>query len=79
MLVYTVIQIVEGYLITPLIHQQAVSLPPLLTLAAMLVMGALFGIAGVILSTPFVAAARVAVLRLYVERSLESERNLHRT
>jgi predicted PurR-regulated permease PerM len=79
MLVYTVIQIVEGYLITPLIHQQAVSLPPLLTLAAMLVMGALFGIAGVILSTPFVAAGRVAVLRLYVERCLESDRDLHRT
>jgi predicted PurR-regulated permease PerM len=72
LLVYTVIQIVEGYLLTPLIHQRAVSLPPLLTLAAMLVMGALFGIAGVILSTPVVAAARVAVLRLYVEQRLES-------
>ncbi len=71
--VYTCIQVIEGYLLTPLIHQQAVSLPPLLTLASMLVMGALFGIAGVILSTPLLAAARVAVLRLYVERRLEGK------
>jgi predicted PurR-regulated permease PerM len=68
MLIYTGIQIIEGYLLTSLIHQRAVSLPPLLTLSAMLVLGALFGIAGVILSTPLVAATRVAVLRLHVDR-----------
>jgi predicted PurR-regulated permease PerM len=77
LLVYTGIQIIEGYLLTPLIHQQAVSLLPLLTLSSMLVMGALFGIAGVILSTPFVAAGRIAVLRLYVEQRLESEQDIH--
>jgi predicted PurR-regulated permease PerM len=73
LLLYATIQIIEGYLLTPLIHQQAVSLPPLLTLSSLLVMGALFGLPGVILSTPLIAAGRVAVLRLYIERWLEVE------
>jgi predicted PurR-regulated permease PerM len=68
--VYMVIQSIEGYLLTPMIQRRAVHLPPVITLAALMVMGALFGIAGVALATPLVAAGRVAVIRLYLEDAL---------
>jgi predicted PurR-regulated permease PerM len=64
---YIVIQSIEGYLITPLIQRQAVHLPPLLTLAALILFGAAFGIMGVILATPLAAVLRVFILRFYVE------------
>jgi predicted PurR-regulated permease PerM len=73
LLAYAVIQTVEGYLLTPLIHKQAVDLPPLLTLGALLVMGSLFGVGGIILSTPLIAIGRIAVLRLYFEDWLEKD------
>lgn len=69
--VYSVIQVVEGYWLTPLIQERAVDLPPLLTIAGLLLMGALFGMGGIILATPLIAAGRVLVLRLYIEGYLE--------
>ncbi|MDP2358285.1 MAG: AI-2E family transporter [Beijerinckiaceae bacterium] len=71
LIVYTIIQSIEGYLLTPLIQERAVHLPPLLTIAAILIFGALFGEVSVALATPFVAIARLAVLELYVEPVIE--------
>ena len=68
--VHTVIQTVEGYLFAPLIQRRAVDLPPVLSLAALTVFGALFGAMGVALATPLVAVLKVAVERLYVEDRL---------
>jgi predicted PurR-regulated permease PerM len=67
---YIAIQMVEGHLVTPLIHERAVNLPPLLTLAALILFGVLFGAMGVILATPLIAILRIFVLRLYVEDRL---------
>jgi len=64
---FLVIQWFEGYLVTPLIQQRAVDLPPAHSLAFLMVMGALFGELGVALATPLLAVVRVLVLRLYVE------------
>lgn len=64
---FLVIQWFEGYLVTPLIQQRAVDLPPAHTLAFLMVMGAMFGELGVALATPLLAVIRVLVLRLYVE------------
>lgn len=68
--VHTVIQIVEGYVLAPLIQRHAVDLPPVLTLAAVTLFGTLFGAIGVALATPLVAVLKVAVTRLYVEDRL---------
>ena len=68
--VHVVIQIVEGYVLAPLIQRRAVDLPPVLTLAAVAVFGTLFGALGVALATPLVAVLKVAVTRLYVEDRL---------
>lgn len=68
-IVYLVIQTIEGYAVTPMILDRAVDVPPLLTLASLMVFGTLFGGIGIAMAAPFVAAARVVVLRLYVERN----------
>lgn len=65
---YLAVQLVESYLITPLIQQETVSLPPALTIVAQIAMGILLGAGGVILATPMTAATLVLVRRLYVER-----------
>lgn len=64
---YIVVQSLEGYLITPLVLQRAVSLPPALTVGAQVLLGMLLGFAGLMLATPLAAAAMVAVRMLYVE------------
>jgi predicted PurR-regulated permease PerM len=61
---YTIIHVGVGYAVMPLVQKQAVHLPPALTLASLVLFGALFGIASVAVATPLVAAARHAVLRL---------------
>jgi predicted PurR-regulated permease PerM len=64
---YTGVQLAENNLITPLIQQRAVSLPPAVLLAAQLVMGVLFGLLGLLLATPLTVSAIVLVQALYVQ------------
>ena len=71
-ILYVVIQGIESYLITPLIQQRTVSLPPGLTISAQIGMGILFGVPGVVLATPLTAMTLVLVRRLYVEDTLEA-------
>jgi predicted PurR-regulated permease PerM len=65
--VYTIIQSIEGYVIGPLIQRQAVEIPPAWTLVAIVLLGALFGVMGIALAMPLVAIGRVAIIRFYVE------------
>jgi predicted PurR-regulated permease PerM len=65
--IYTVIQSIEGYVIGPLIQRQAVDTPPAWTLVAIVLLGALYGVMGIALAMPLVAIGRVAVIRFYVE------------
>jgi predicted PurR-regulated permease PerM len=67
LVVYTIIQSVEGYVIGPLIQRQAVEIPPAWTLVAIVLLGALFGVMGIALAMPLVAIGRVAIIRFYVE------------
>ena len=66
-LLFVGVQLVEGYLLQPLIESRAVDLPPALTIVMQLVFGTLFGFAGVALATPLAAALKVLVQMLYVE------------
>jgi predicted PurR-regulated permease PerM len=65
-ILYFVIQGLEGFVITPYIQQKIVSLPPALLLAAQLVMGAGFGILGLLLAPPLAVVAMVLVQMLYM-------------
>jgi predicted PurR-regulated permease PerM len=61
------IQMLDGYVLLPLIEARAVALPPALTIIMQLIFGTLFGFAGVALATPLTAALVVLVGMLYVE------------
>ena len=66
-LLFVGIQLVEGYLLQPLIEAKAVDLPPALVIVMQLIFGTLFGFAGVALATPLAAGLSVLVKMLYVE------------
>ncbi|MDQ3364399.1 MAG: AI-2E family transporter [Myxococcota bacterium] len=68
---YLVVQILETYLITPLIQRRLLSLPPALILVAQAVMAVFGGLIGVIVATPLTLVAIVMVQKLYVEDKLE--------
>lgn len=66
-LIYTGIHLCEGYFITPFVQKRAVELPPALLLSVQILSAALFGLAGVIFSTPLTVIAIVLVQMLYVQ------------
>ena len=66
-LLFVGVQLVEGYVLQPLIESRAVDLPPALTIVMQLIFGSLFGFAGVALATPLAAVIKVLVQMLYVE------------
>lgn len=65
--VYSGVQFLEGNLITPLIQNRTVSLPPAMLLVAQLLMGILFGFLGVLLATPLAVTVMVLIQMLYVQ------------
>ncbi|MDI1296327.1 MAG: AI-2E family transporter, partial [bacterium] len=70
--VYIVVQIVDGYLIVPMVAKRATDLAPALVLAAQILFGALFGIMGLFLADPI-----VAMIKVYLEersKTLEAKR-----
>ncbi|HVQ77615.1 MAG TPA: AI-2E family transporter [Candidatus Binatia bacterium] len=67
---YVAIQTIESYLITPLLQQQALSLPPALTITAQLVMVVFVGGIGLALATPLTVVVLVLVRSLYVQDTL---------
>lgn len=75
-LIYTVVQILENYVITPLIQQRAVSLAPALLITAQILMAVLFGPLGVLFATPLAVVAFVCVQAFYVEDVLGDRTDL---
>ncbi len=68
---FVVVQQLESNMITPLIQQRMVSLPPVVTLFAILCFGLLFGPLGLLLATPLAVVTYVLVTRLYIREVLE--------
>jgi predicted PurR-regulated permease PerM len=66
-LLYLAVQNIDGFVTTPLIQQRAVALPPVLVIAAQLLLAVLFGFLGLLLAVPIVAVVFVAVKMIYVE------------
>lgn len=59
---YVGIQLVETYVISPVLQRRMLSLPPALTLGAQAVLGVIAGSIGVVVATPIVAAVVAAVM-----------------
>lgn len=71
--IYLGVQALESYVITPLIQQESVSLPPALVIAAQVLFGVLFGLLGLALATPLAAVTMTIVRLVYVEGYLARE------
>lgn len=68
--VFSAVQFLESYFITPLIQKRAVSIPPALLISAQVVMGVLAGVVGVLVATPLAVTIIVLVQMLYLEDAL---------
>jgi len=69
-LFYFALQSAEGYLLSPLIQERAVKIPPALTVLAQVLLGVLVGGFGLILATPLTAVSLVLVNELYIKDAL---------
>jgi len=58
---YLIVQTIDGYIIVPYVARRTVDLAPALVLGAQLIFGALFGLMGLLLADPIVAAVKVAL------------------
>lgn len=70
LLVYVVVQQIEGNLVYPFIQKRAVHLPPVLTMFGILAFGTLFGFPGVLVATPLIVVLFVNVRLLYLRNML---------
>ena len=66
-LLYVVIQNLEGFVLTPLVQQRTVALPPAVIILSQVLLGVLMGSLGVLLATPLAASVLVLVKLLYIE------------
>lgn len=66
-IMYIIIQLLEGWVITPFFQQRAVELPPALIVIAQVLFAMLLGPLGLILATPMLAATLVILRMVYVE------------
>ena len=71
--VYAVVQVIDGYLIVPMVAKRATDLAPALVLAMQILFGTLFGILGLFLADPILAMIKVFL----EERSKSLERDTH--
>jgi predicted PurR-regulated permease PerM len=65
LIVYTIIEQIEGNIFEPVVLKRILHLPPVITLVAQLLGGTLFGMLGLALATPFAAVMHVVVRMVY--------------
>ncbi|PEN07008.1 AI-2E family transporter [Longimonas halophila] len=70
LVIYWAVQLLESYLITPLIQERAVSLPPAVLISAQVIIGILAGAIGVLMATPLAVVLIVLIQMLYVADTL---------
>jgi predicted PurR-regulated permease PerM len=66
-ILYFVIQQIESYVITPVLQQQMVKVPPALTITAQILLTLVLGAIGLLIASPLMAVLIVVVRMLYVE------------
>lgn len=78
LILYIVIQQLEGNVIMPLIQRRAAGLPPVMTIFGVIAFGVLFGLPGLLVAAPLMVVAMVLVQRLYIEGVLGDDLPPHR-
>ena len=64
---YLVIQQLEGNIVTPLLLKRRLDIPPVLTVVAVAALGVVFGVLGMLIAEPLLAAILVTTKLLYVQ------------
>jgi len=64
---YILIQQLEGNVITPLLLEKRLNVPPVMTLVAVASLGIVFGVLGMLIAEPLLAVVLVTTKMLYVE------------
>lgn len=72
-LLYTSIQTIEGYILTPMLDKRLVSMPPALLLFGQVLLGILVGISGILFASPLIAVLLVIVKELNIKDYLEKK------
>ena len=67
------VHLIEGNIVSPMIMERQVQLPPVLTILGVLIMGHLLGMVGLLVAVPTLAVVLVVVRRIYVYRLLEGK------
>jgi predicted PurR-regulated permease PerM len=67
----TLVHVVAGNLVSPLIMSKKVDLPPVLTIMAVLIAGELLGPLGLVVAVPLLASIMVIVRRILIDRIYE--------
>lgn len=70
LLLYLGLQVLESYILTPIIEQHVVSVAPVLLIGTQLVLGTLFGFWGLLLAPALIVVSRVFIKKFYVEDTL---------
>jgi predicted PurR-regulated permease PerM len=70
LVLFIAIQQIESNIITPLVQERLVEIPPALLLFAVVAFGAILGIPGVLLAAPLTVVTFVLVKKLYVRQTL---------
>ena len=66
-LVYLAVQIAESNLITPIVQQKTISLPPVIMLTVQVLMGLLLGLTGIAVATPLILTIIIMVQKIYIQ------------
>ncbi|WP_155805943.1 AI-2E family transporter [Erythrobacter litoralis] len=74
LVVYFLVQNVDGYIVIPMIAKKTVDLAPALVLGFQLIMGILFGILGLFLADPLMAMIKVALERRSEQNEIKQAR-----
>ncbi len=67
---YLLVQQIEGNLLTPLLGERMLAIPPALLLFSVMAAGAVLGVGGVLLAAPLTVVTMVLVGQLYVRETL---------
>jgi predicted PurR-regulated permease PerM len=65
-ILYLIVQQLEGNVITPLLLEKRLDIPPILTVVAVAALGVVFGVIGMLIAEPLLAAVLVTTKMLYV-------------
>lgn len=70
---YVLVQQIEGNIITPLVQQRTVDLPPAITIFAILTFGVLFGPVGILFAVPLAVVSYVVIQKIWMQDVLHEE------